>query len=93
MRRHFIERCDLLLHASPSVLFDMYQSMTGDQSAPPTATSKNVCARLRIALDLRDPDFIYDLSHFSQGWQEQYDAFYAAAQAFIEKESLAAAHL
>ena len=57
----------------------------------PQSTSKNVQACLQVALQTRDADFVYDLRHLNEGRRVQYDAFYDAAKAYIEREALAAA--
>ena len=74
MRREFADRFKNVCSASPVVVREIYQELTGDSSAAPSAVEKIVQARLQLALDTEDPDIVYDLRHHNparllQVWQ------------------------
>lgn len=66
----------------PAVLRQMYRDLTGDSSAPVNLTEQQVDERLREALDLEDPDMIWDLRVKNAGRPEQFSAFLAECQKY-----------
>ena len=53
--------------------------------------SQAVQARLKLALELQDPDLVFDLRELNEGRHVQYDRFYEAARAYMERNALQAA--
>ena len=90
MRREFVQRYGLISRVSPTILNEMYQFITDDSSALPTSASQAVTARLRLALELQDPDLVFDLRKLNAGRHVEYEVFYEAAQAYIERNALQA---
>ena len=75
---------------SSTVMLEMYRFLTGDGSALSSEVSKEVNARLRLALDMKDPDLVFDLRHLNEGHKTKFDAFWSAASRYIEEESMKA---
>ena len=69
----------------------MYQYLSDDASVLPSSMSQAVQARLKLALELQDPDLVFDLRELNEGRHVQYDRFYEAARAYIERNALQAA--
>ncbi len=86
MRRQFHKRFGLVAKASPAVLTDMYQFLTGDGSAPPTKISKAVRQRLLLLLDSQDPNLIFDMRHQNEGRPVYFKEFYDETIALIEEK-------
>ena len=84
MRRDFSDRYKHLVKTSPAVLREIYQELTGDSSAAPTAISKEMQARLRVALETDDPEIVYDLRHLNEGRRCEFDSFWDATKAYIK---------
>ena len=90
MRRQFVHRYSLLTSLSPAMLTEIYQHLTSGASAMPTKVSQDLQTRLRLALDSQDPDLVYDLRTLNEGRRAKYDDFWKAADAFINRQALAA---
>src|ERR1044071_6698906 len=59
---NYLRTCDLLLpKAKPSALKTIYRMLTGDVSAAETVDEAKVDERVRLALELGDPEIAIDL--------------------------------
>ena len=68
----------------------MYRFLTGDVAALPFEISKQVNARVQLALQSNDPDLLYDLRHVNEGHKTRCDDFWNAAAGYIDEDSLQA---
>src|SRR6266540_4903133 len=84
MRINYLHTCDLLLpKAKPSTLRIIYRMLTGDISAAETENEAKVDERVRLALELGDPDITIDLREHSNGRSNKYDIFWRIANQFL----------
>jgi hypothetical protein len=58
--REFVHKYGQVCSVKPAVLRQMYRDLTGDMSAPANLTEQQVDERLKQALELEDPDLIWD---------------------------------
>src|ERR1700722_1479599 len=85
MRINYLRTCDLLLpKAKPSSLWIIYRMLTGDVSAAETANEAKINERVRIALELGDPEVTIDLREHNNGKPNKYDTFWKIAAQFLE---------
>ena len=76
MRTNYLRTCDLLLpKAKPSSLRTIYRMLTGDITAAETANEAKVNERVRIALELGNPEITIDLRKHNNGRPSKYDVF------------------
>ena len=90
MRRDFADRFKNVCSVSPVVVREIYQELTGDLTAAPSAVEKIVQARLQLALDTEDSDIVYDLCHHNPGRRPEFDAFWDATKGYIESRAMQA---
>src|SRR3954453_1950355 len=84
MRINYLCTCDLLLPKSkPSALRTIYRMLTGDVSAAETANEAKVDERVRLVLELGDPDIAIDLREHNNGRPGKYDIFWETAAQFL----------
>ena len=84
MRMNYLRTCDLLLpKAKPSALRTIYRMLTGDISAAETENEAKVDERIRLALELGDPDITIDLREHGSGRPNKYDIFWKIADQFL----------
>src|ERR1044072_1732841 len=84
MRINYMRTCDLLLpKAKPSALRTIYRMLTGDISAAETFNEKKVDERVRLALELGDPEVTIDLREHNNGRPGKYDVFWEIAAQFL----------
>ncbi|CAG8633361.1 11116_t:CDS:2 [Ambispora leptoticha] len=85
MRINYLRTCELLLpKAKPSSLQTIYRMLTGDVSAAETTDQAKLDERVRIALDLGDPEIAVDLREHNSGRPGKYDVFWGVAARFLE---------
>jgi len=76
MRINYTRTCDLLLpKAKPSALQTIYRILTGDVSAAENLNEAKVDERIKLALELKDPEITIDLHEHNYGRPGKYDAF------------------
>ena len=81
MRREFVNTCDMFLgNVEKSRVRRIYKEFTGDS----TADESEIDARVKLAFDLKDPEFITDFWHFNEGKISIYDTFWKYAKKFLE---------
>ncbi|CAG8845385.1 13190_t:CDS:1, partial [Gigaspora margarita] len=62
MRTNYLRTCDLLLpKVKPAALRTIYHMLTGDSSAPESANEAKIDERIRLVLELGDPEVTIDL--------------------------------
>src|SRR5581483_7136011 len=84
MRTNYLRTCDLLLpKAKPSALRTIYRMLTGDISAANTINDAKVDERVRLALELGDPEITIDLREHGNGKPSKYDVFWKVAAQFL----------
>src|SRR5436190_2208506 len=77
MRINYLRTCDLLLLKSkPSALCTIYRMLTGDVSAAETANEAKIDERVRLVLELGDPDITIDSREHNDGRPDKYDIFW-----------------
>ncbi|CAB5350497.1 unnamed protein product [Rhizophagus irregularis] len=85
MRINYLRTCELLLpKAKPSSLRTIYRMLTGDVSAAETANEARVNERVKMFLELGDPDITIDLREHNSGKPSKYDTFWKIAAQFLE---------
>lgn len=57
---------------TPAVRRAVYRFLTGDESLPDNRVTKEVDARMMIALDSGDPELVVDLRQLNKGRPEKY---------------------
>ncbi len=84
MRINYLRTCDLLLpKAKSSALRTIYRMLTGDVSAAETVNEAKVDERVRLALELGDPEIAIDLREHNDGQPDKYDIFWKTATQFL----------
>ncbi|CAH1269408.1 Hypp4174 [Branchiostoma lanceolatum] len=89
MRKRFRERFSLVTNAKPVVLKEVYQFLTNDVAADECTASKDVRQRLKLLLDVQDPDLVVDMRSMNEGHKEKYQHFWDEATKMIEEMQLA----
>ena len=84
MRRDFINCFGMVCNTKNPVLREMYRRLTGDSSSATNTKEANVDQRLKEALDLEDPDIVYDLRVLNSGRPTQYDQFLNECKKYID---------
>jgi len=84
MRINYTRTCDLLLpKAKPSTLRMIYRMLTGDVSVAENLNEVKVDERIKLALELGDPEITIDLREHNYGRPGKYDAFWETAAQFL----------
>jgi len=90
MRVNYLRTCDLLLpKAKPSALRTIYRMLTGDNSAAETVNEAKVDERIRLALELGDPEIAIDLREHNNRQPSKYDIFWKTAAQFLAGKAAA----
>ena len=85
MRVNYLWTCDLLLPKAKSSAFRaIYRMLTGDDSAAETVNEAKVDERVKLALELGDPEITIDLREHNNGQPGKYDVFWKIAAQFLE---------
>ena len=69
----------------PAVLRSLYRDLTGDSSAATNVHEADIDERVRLLVDMEDPDVVLDLRASHTGHKSQYDVFWGECQKFLEK--------
>jgi len=84
MRINYMRTCDLLLpKAKPSALRTIYRMLTGDTSTSVNSNEAKVDERVKLALELGDPEIAVDLREHNSGRPGKYDVFWKTAAQFL----------
>jgi hypothetical protein len=84
MRKNYLRACDLLLpKVKSSALRTIYRMLTGDTSAANTTNEAKVDERVKLALELGDPEIAIDLREHGSGRPSKYDSFWETATQFL----------
>ncbi|CAG8716327.1 37134_t:CDS:2, partial [Gigaspora margarita] len=77
MRRNYFHTCDLLLpKVKPAPLQTIYHMLLDDISATKCANEAKVDTRIRLALELGDPNILIDLHEHNERKSEKYKVFW-----------------
>ena len=63
----FVQGYGLISQVSPTILNEMYQFIDDESSVLPSTVSLTVQARLKLALELQNPDFASDFRKLNEG--------------------------
>ena len=69
----------------PAVLRGLYQELTNDASAPMNLHEAEIDERMKMILEMKDPDVVLDLRHLNSGRKSQYDVFWSECKKFLEE--------
>ncbi|PKY60554.1 hypothetical protein RhiirA4_484384 [Rhizophagus irregularis] len=84
MRINYQHTCDLLLpKVKSSALRTIYRMLTGDISAANTTNDAKVDERVRLALELGDPEITIDLREHGSGRSRKYNTFWKISAQFL----------
>ena len=76
VRINYLRTCDLLLpKAKSSALRTIYRMLTGDVSIAETVNEAKVDKRVRLTLELGDPEIVIDLREHNNEQFSKYDNF------------------
>ena len=70
---------------SPANFRYMYKELTGDYSASCNLDQSEIEKRVKLAIDMEDPDVNVDLRHLNSGRKSLYDPFWLACSKFIQE--------
>ena len=70
----------------PAILRSLYRELTGDSSAAINEHVDEIDERVRLLLEMEDPDVVLDLRSLQTGHKTQYDVFWDECQKFLEEE-------
>lgn len=75
MRHEAIHSFGCLCNAKPAVLCELYHRITGDSLASTNVQQEQVDECVRLALDCKDEDIIWDLCEKNEEKLAKYDIF------------------
>ena len=70
----------------PCVLRALYRDLTIDHSSPSNVTEAEIDERMRMLLEMEDPDVVVDLRHLNSGQKSKYDVFWSECQKFLQED-------
>ena len=70
----------------PCVLRALYRDLTNDHSSPSNVTEAEIDERMRMLLEMEDPDVVVDLRHLNSGQKSKYDVFWSECQKFLQED-------
>ena len=70
----------------PAVLRSLYRNLTDDSSAATNEHTAEIDERVRLILDMEDPDVVLDVRASNTGHKSQYDVFWDECKTFLEEE-------
>ena len=70
----------------PCVLRALYKDLTNDHSSPSNVTEAEIDERMRMLLEMEDPDVVVDLRHLNSGQKSKYDVFGSECQKFLQED-------
>ena len=86
MRRALFEKFGRVAPTiKPAILRALYRELTNDASAPSNLHEAEIDERVRMVIDMEDPDTIIDLRHLNSGRKGQYDVFWQECKKFLEE--------
>ena len=85
MKAEFKGRFENIAKLTPAVRRAVYRFLTGDESLPDNRVTKEVDARMMIALDSGDPELIIDLRQLIKGRPEKYNEFWSKLGDYLEE--------
>ena len=91
MRHEAIHSFGCLCNAKPAVLCELYYCITGDSLASTNVQQEQVDECVRLALDCKDEDIIWDLCEKNEEKLAKYDVFWDHCQKYIDSKLEAAA--
>ena len=87
MRRSLMQKYGRVApNIKPAVLRSLYRDLTDDSSAATNQHTAEVDERVRLILDMEDPDVVLDLRALNTGHKSQYDVFLEECKKFLEEE-------
>ena len=87
MRRSLLQKYGRVApNIKPAVMRSLYRELTGDSSAAANEHIAEIDERVRLLLDMEDPDVVLDLRALHTGHKSQYDVFWGECQKFLEEE-------
>ena len=92
MRREFAHLCGMLADVKPAFLREMYRMLTNDNSAASNDTTAEVDQRIKMMIDMQDPEVVVDLRENNPGRPSKYEPFWEEAAKYIEEVSQTAVH-
>ena len=69
-----------------SVMRKWYKELTGDASAASNLHEAEIDERVRLVIEMEDPDVVLDLRALHTGAKSQYDAFWDQCQKFLDED-------
>ena len=69
-----------------AILRSLYREVTGDSSAATNEHVAEIDERVRLLLEMEDPDVVLDLRSLQTGHKSQYDVFWDECRKFLEEE-------
>ncbi|CAG8559872.1 42298_t:CDS:2 [Gigaspora margarita] len=88
MRRHIFAKYSLITKITPSVLRYLYHDLVGDSSAVDNSYSAEVDKRVRIMLELGDPEICIDM-HKNNGFKgTKFDEFWNEMESYFSENLL-----
>ena len=75
MKAQFKSRFENIAKLTLALCGEVYRFLTGDESLPDNRVTKEVDARMMIALDSGDIELIFDLRQLNKGRPEKYNEF------------------
>lgn len=85
MKAEFKSRFENIAKLTPAVHRAVYRFLTGDESLPDNRVTKEVDARMMIALDSGDPELVVDLRQLNKGRPEKYNEFWSKLGNYLEE--------
>ena len=85
MKAEFKSRFENIAKFTPAVRRVVYRFLTGNESLPNNQVTKEVDARMMIALDSGDPELIVDLHQLNKGRPEKYNKFWSKLGDYLEE--------
>ena len=86
MRRSLMQRYGRVTsNVKPAILCNIYIELTGDMSAATNEHKAQIDERVRLLLDMEDPDIVLDLRALTMGQKNQYDVFWDESRTFVEE--------
>jgi hypothetical protein len=70
----------------PAVLRSLYRDLTDDSSAATNQHTAEIDERVRLILDMEDPDVVLDMRALNAGHKSQYDVFWEESKKFLEED-------
>ena len=77
MRRALLDKFGRVSSSiKPAILRALYRELTHDASAPSNMDEAEIDERVKLVLEMEDPDIVIDLRHLNSRRKGQYDTFW-----------------